>query len=143
MLSRRKPKPAVSFSIDIYKAGKLRQFHNFYFVIYRRCKLNPQFPEGAALLFTITNIVDAGGNPATLPGPVSWTSSDTTILTLTPAADGLTATGTSTKTGVVTVTATSGTLSASVAVTVTAGAAVSFQISVSLAPTAPAPTPAG
>jgi hypothetical protein len=35
--------------------------------------------------------VDAKGNPATVPVPPTWTSSDATILTVTPAADGLSA----------------------------------------------------
>jgi hypothetical protein len=100
------------------------------------------FSDGNALLITITNIVDAQGQPATLTAKPTWATSDPTILNPTPAADGLSATGTALKTGAVTITVTSGTLPpVSVVITIGAGQAVSFQLSVALASIQPPPPP--
>lgn len=100
-----------------------------------------QFADGTNLLITVVDVVDAGGNPTTLSTPPTWTTSDPTVLVLTPASDGLSATGTVLKTGTVTVTATSGSLTASVAITGISGQAVSFQLSVVAVPPTPPNTP--
>lgn len=76
---------------------------------------------------------DSKGNPGTFTGTPTWASSDPTIATVTPAADGLTAAvaavgplGTVTVT--VTATAGSGTVSGTATVTVTGAPAASLEI---------------
>lgn len=102
--------------------------------------MNPNtFSDGSALLFAIVNVVDQNGQPATLPSPPVWSTSNSAVLSPAAASDGMSATGTALIAGTVTITATSGSLSASVAVTVTAGQAVSFQITASLASALPPP----
>ena len=102
------------------------------------------FTDGTQILIQVVDVVDANGQPATLTTPPTWTTSNTSILNLTPAADGMSATGTAAATSNVTVTATSGTLSASVAIDVIAGGAVSFQLQVSaVTPAAPNPPTGG
>lgn len=95
------------------------------------------FTKGNALLLTVINAVDAAGEPSTaFPAPIVWSTSDPTILPLTPSTDGLSATGTLLQDGTVTVTATSGAISASTVINGVAGQVVSFALSVALAPPA-------
>lgn len=95
--------------------------------------------------------VDAKGNPVTttFPTPPSWLSSDTTVLTVTPSADGLSAVATAVgKIGSATITV-SGTpsgetspISGTAEVQVTAAQAASFALSFGTAVTqTPAPPP--
>lgn len=97
------------------------------------------FAVGAALIGTITNIVDAAGNPAKFQSPPVWSTSDTSILTLVTAPDGLSATGTAAKTGSVVVTVVGDGVSETVSLDIVAGAVISFQIGFAVAPAA-APT---
>ena len=100
------------------------------------------FTKNDALIISVVNAVDATGAPSgQFPAPIVWTTSDATILALTPSADGLSATGTLLQDGTVTVTATSGSISASLVVNGVAGQVVSFSLSAALAP--PPPPPAG
>jgi hypothetical protein len=94
--------------------------------------MDNNYAVGSALLVQITNVVDAGGNPAQLTAPIAWSTSDSTILNLTPAADGMSATGSAQKTGTVTVTVTANGITESTSIDVIGGAPVSFQLSVSL-----------
>jgi hypothetical protein len=79
--------------------------------------------------------VDAAGNPATLPaGAVTWTSSNDTVVTVTPSADGMSADvsavgplGTA-QIGVSVAVDASTTLTGSLDVTVSAGSAATIQI---------------
>jgi hypothetical protein len=93
------------------------------------------------LLVTLTNVVDASGNPTTFQNPPVYSTSDSTILTLTPASDGMSATGVAQKTGSVVITVVGDGVTETTAVDVVAGTVVSFQINVALAP-APAAPPA-
>ena len=95
------------------------------------------FSDGQAIIGTLANIVDAAGQPTTFKAPPSWTTSDTTILSLTAAADGLSATGTVAKTGTVTVTVAGDGVTQSATINVVAGQVASFAIQF-----APAPPPA-
>lgn len=100
------------------------------------------FTQGDALVVSIVNAVDAAGAPSSqFPAPIVWSTSDATILGLTPAADGMSATGALLQDGTVTVTATSGSISASTVVNGVAGQVVSFALSVALA--APPAPPVG
>jgi len=101
--------------------------------------MDNNFAVGSALLIQIMNVVDAGGNPAQLTQPIAWSTSDSTILNLTPAADSMSAIGTAQKTGTVTVTVTANGITESTSVDVICGAPVSFQLAVSLVTP---PTPA-
>ena len=94
------------------------------------------------LLVTLSNIVDQNGNPAIFPAPPVYSTSNSAILTLSPAADGLSATGVVQQTGSVVITVVGGGVTETVSIDVTAGAVVSFQINVTLAPVAPV-APAG
>lgn len=129
-MHRRRHRPAVRFSLYV----RSQRHWRFEFPFLRRKKHMNTFPILTALLIAITNIVDADGQPTTLVVTPVWTSSDATILSPVPAADGLSATGTALKDGTVTVTATSGAISATAQITVTSGTAVSFQLSVSVVP---------
>lgn len=99
--------------------------------------------------------VDAKGNPVqtTFAAPPTWVSSDTTILTLVPAADGLSAIvtavgklGTASVTVSATPTGASAPISGSASVQVTAGAAAALSLVFSAAtlqiPPTPPPPPA-
>ena len=89
--------------------------------------------------------VDAAGNPATVDGVPSWSSSDTSVLTLTPSADGLSAVAAATgKLGTSTISVTLGSISGTLQVDVHSGAAVSVTISAGTpsAKTAASPGPA-
>ena len=90
------------------------------------------------LLVTLSNIVDQNGNPATFKAPPVWATSDPAILSLSPAADGLSATGVAQKTGSVVISVIGDGMTETVSIDVTAGAVVSFQINVALAPVIPA-----
>jgi len=94
------------------------------------------------LLVTLTNVVDAAGNPASFQNPPSYSTSDSTILGLTAASDGMSATGVALKTGSVVITVVGDGVTETTTVDVIAGAVVSFQINVALAPPPGAP-PAG
>lgn len=84
---------------------------------------------GQSVGLTIS-FLDAGGQPASKPGPVTWASSDATAVTVTAnPSDDTQATAVSVaegKTG--TITATSGSLSATIDISVGAGPAVSASI---------------
>lgn len=75
---------------------------------------------------------DAAGNPTT--PTLTWSSSDTAVLELTVAADGLSALGVSKIAGTATVTVTDGALTDSQDVTVTAGATVTLGLTGSAVP---------
>lgn len=94
---------------------------------------------GQSVGLTIS-FLDAGGQPAAKPGPVAWTSSDaTTVSVAANTTDDTQATAVSVAEGkTATVTATSGTLSATIDISVGAGPAVSA----SIAAGTPFPTPA-
>ena len=79
---------------------------------------------------------DAGGNP--VPDTLSWSSSNTAALTVTPAADGLSALAITVAAGTATVTVTDGVNTDSQDVTVTAGAAVSLGLTSSVVAKVPA-----
>lgn len=98
---------------------------------------NNNFADGSSLLVTLTNIVDAAGNPTTFQNPPVYSTSDSTILTLSAAADGLSATGVAQKAGNVTITVLGDGVTETTTVDVVAGTVVSFQINVALAPPAP------
>jgi hypothetical protein len=100
------------------------------------------FAVNSDLLVALTNVVDAAGNPATFQNPPVYSTSDSTILTLTAAADGMSATGVAQKTGSVVITVVGDSVTETTTVDVVAGAVVSFQINVALAPVA-APAPSG
>src|SRR5215472_16276221 len=87
-----------------------------------------QFTEGQDITIYVTNIIDGQGQPATLVEPVEWTSSDESILSLTPSDDGLSASGTASSSGAVMITASSGDVKDSIALTVGAGDVVSFKL---------------
>lgn len=77
----------------------------------------------------IAACVSAAGNPAA-GAIISWSSSDESIATVTPAADGQSATVTATgRLGTATITAAAGNLTATDEVTVVAGPAVSVTLS--------------
>jgi hypothetical protein len=65
-----------------------------------------------------------------------YSTSDSTILVLTPASDGMSATGVALKTGSVVITVVGDGVTETTTVDVVAGAVVSFQINVALAPAA-------
>jgi hypothetical protein len=92
------------------------------------------FAVNADLLVTLTNVVDAAGNPASFQNPPVYTTSDSTILPLTSASDGMSATGVALKTGSVVITVVGDGVTETASVDVVAGAVVSFQINVALAP---------
>lgn len=72
---------------------------------------------------------DKAGNAATLSGVPTWASSDETIVTLTPAADGLSATAATVGAlGTATVTASIDGVSASIDIEVDAGVAATAEI---------------
>ncbi len=54
---------------------------------------------------SVTDVLDAAGNPTAPKTPPTWTTNDPAILTLTPSADGMTATGTVMLSGTIIVTA--------------------------------------
>jgi hypothetical protein len=92
--------------------------------------------------------LDKKGQPAPLPGPVAWASSDATILTVAPSDDGLSATVVAVgPLGNAQVTVTSGSDTEVGNVTVIAGAAVSISVPVGTptdqpdAPPTPPPAP--
>jgi hypothetical protein len=93
------------------------------------------------LLVTLTAVVDAAGNPASFENPPVYSTSDSSALVLTAAADGMSATGVALKTGSVVITIVGDTVTETTTVDVVAGAVVSFQISVALAPALVAPAP--
>lgn len=95
------------------------------------------FTDQAAIIGTITNIVDASGAAATFKAPPVWSSSDTTIFNPVAAADGLSCTGQMLKTGTVTVTVVGDGITETAVLTGVAGSVVSFQLNF-----APAPPPA-
>lgn len=83
---------------------------------------NQQIPLSVA--FT-----DAGGNPATLSGAPAWASSDDTVLTVKPAADGLSAVASATgKVGTATIAASVDGATATIGASVTGGAAAAGSI---------------
>ena len=92
------------------------------------------FAINSDLLVTLTNVVDASGNPATFQNPPVYSTSDSTILTLTAASDGMSATGVAQKTGSVVITVVGDGVAETTTVDVVAGTVVSFQINVALAP---------
>ena len=100
------------------------------------------FAVGSDLLVTLVNILDAAGNPASFQSPPTYATDDPTILVLTPAADGLSATGVALKTGNVVITVVGDGVTETTTVDVIASAVVSFQINVALAPPPPPPAPA-
>jgi len=89
--------------------------------------MNTQITDtGVATL--IAALVTAAGNPAT-GDAVTWSTSDATVATVTPAADGLSATVAATgKLGTATITASAGNLTATDDITVIAGPAVSLTL---------------
>ena len=97
------------------------------------------FEPGSGLLISITAVVDAFGRSTKFQNPPVWTSSDPTILPLTAAPDGLSATGTSLQAGTVTVTAVGDGISESVTITLAAGAVASFSLVVTQLAAPPAP----
>jgi len=97
------------------------------------------FAVNSDLLVTLIQVVDAAGNPASFQNPPVYSTSDSTILVLTPASDGMSATGVALKTGSVVITVVGDGVTETTTVDVVAGAVVSFQINVALAPAAPAP----
>jgi hypothetical protein len=92
------------------------------------------FAVNSNLLVTVTNVLDAAGDPATFQNPPAYSTSDSTILVLTAAAEGMSATGVALKTGSVVITVVGDTVTETATVDVVAGAVVSFQINVALAP---------
>jgi hypothetical protein len=92
------------------------------------------FAVNSDLLVTLTNVLDAAGNPATFQNPPVYSTSDSTILVLTAASDGMSATGVAQKTGSVVITVVGDGVTETTTVDVVAGAVVSFQITVALAP---------
>jgi hypothetical protein len=105
------------------------------------------FEPTAAVGITITGCRDGAGValsvPAGIPTPV-WTCSDSTVLPLAVATNGLSATGTSLKAGTVTVNvtcaATTGPITGSATIAFTAGVPVTFVLNVvQLAPPPPPP----
>jgi hypothetical protein len=86
-----------------------------------------QFGQSVGLTISF---LDANGLPATEPGPVTWTSSDPTTVTITPnATDDTQATAVSVKEGSLsTISAVSGSITATIDISVGAGPAVSGTI---------------
>ena len=99
---------------------------------------NNNFAVNSDLLVTLTNVVDASGNPTTFQNPPVYSTSDSSILALTAASDGMSATGVAQKTGNVVITVVGDGVTETTTVDVVAGTVVSFQINVALAPP---PTP--
>jgi hypothetical protein len=96
------------------------------------------FAVNSDLLVTLTSVLDAAGNPATFQNPPVYSTSDSAILALTAASDGMSATGVAEKTGSVVITVVGDGVTETTTVDVVAGAVVSFQINVALAPAPPA-----
>ena len=92
------------------------------------------FTAGTNVIASITNAVDASNNSVSIPAGMvpAWSTDQPAILSLTPVAGTLTATGTAQGSGTVTITATIGTVSGSVQISVAAGVGVlaAFQVSV-------------
>ena len=88
--------------------------------------------------------VDAAGNPAVITGTPVWSSSDTSVLTVTASTDGLSAVAASTgKLGKVTVSVSLGAISGTLDIEVHGGDAVAITISAGTASAkAPASAPA-
>jgi len=80
---------------------------------------------------TISNIVDGSGNPVTPKSTPTWTTSDPSILTLTPSTDGMSASGVAAKAGTVIVIATVDSVVKTVSVDVVSGAVADFTLDVS------------
>jgi len=88
-----------------------------------------QINSGSSVTLSLQLSADALGNPtAALPGPVVWTVSDVTKATLTPAADGMTATVGGTLAGEFTVTVTSGSLTDTMQCTTVSGVTTGIHI---------------
>lgn len=85
------------------------------------------------VVVTIANGKDARGNPASLPAAVpTWSVSDATILSVVPAADGMSASVSAAgATGTAQVTAVDGTASQSADVTIVGGPAKTFDLNFS------------
>ncbi len=81
---------------------------------------------------------DGKGDPATKPGPVTWTSSADAVATVAAKADDTTATVTSLTVGTATITATSGAISGTVDINVIAAAATEADVSAGQPYTPPA-----
>jgi hypothetical protein len=104
------------------------------------------FEPGSKLLITIdpTSIKDAAG--AVIPGgfktpPAGWVSSDPTILPLTVAADGMSASGVSLKAGTVAVSVIGDGVTESVSITLGVGVVATFSLLVSVVAPPPPPPP--
>jgi len=97
--------------------------------------------DGAAIIGEIQNILDAAGNPTSVPftAPPVWTSSDSTIFVPAVSADGLSCSGTILKTGTVTVTTVGGGYTFTSVITAVAGTPVSFTVIWGPAPPPPPP----
>lgn len=98
------------------------------------------FSVGSILTGTISNIVDAAGNPTTFKSPPVWSSSDTSIFAPVAAADGLTAQGTVLKLGTVTITVVGDGVTETVTLNTAAGVVAGFAVTFT-AQGPPAPPP--
>lgn len=92
---------------------------------------------------TVVNVRNAEGDPAVLQSPPVWSTSSPSILTLTAAPDGLSASGVASSTGSVTVTVTAPAenITKTVSIDVVDSVAVTFELQVDVAGITPAPAP--